>query len=166
MTTRVSVYLLILVSYVLVVNELVVELDATGVENLNSVQGGRCHVVRLRQDTHVEVTYYAHFCLWTWPHDKTKTINSTPSSDTQESTHKAWDSASQVVLSRMLLTLRSTRRTNHGASCLMWAMFAWSVKPLRPGIVEIRRSTVSKLRSCTIRAPPPPHSIVFIPPPQ
>ena len=37
-------------------------------------------------------------------------------------------SASQAVLSRMQLTLHETRRTPHGASRLVLAMSAWSVK--------------------------------------
>ena len=40
-------------------------------------------------------------------------------------------SASQAVLSRMQLTLHATRRTPHGASRLVLAMSAWSVKTRR-----------------------------------
>ena len=40
-------------------------------------------------------------------------------------------SASQAVLSRMQLTLHATRRTPHGASRLVQAMSAWSVKTRR-----------------------------------
>ena len=40
-------------------------------------------------------------------------------------------SASKAVLSRMQLTLHATRRTPHGASRLVLAMSAWSVKTRR-----------------------------------
>ncbi|CAN0169454.1 unnamed protein product, partial [Laminaria digitata] len=40
-------------------------------------------------------------------------------------------SASHAVLRRMQLTLRATRRTPHGASRLVQAMSAWSVKTAR-----------------------------------
>ena len=40
-------------------------------------------------------------------------------------------SASQALLSRMQLTLHATRRTPHGASRLVLAMSAWSVKTRR-----------------------------------
>ena len=40
-------------------------------------------------------------------------------------------SASQAVLTKMQLTLHATRRTPHGASRLVQAMSAWSVKTLR-----------------------------------
>ena len=39
--------------------------------------------------------------------------------------------ASQAVLSTMQLTLHATRRTTHGASRLVQAMSAWSVKTSR-----------------------------------
>ena len=53
----------------------------------------------------------------------------------KENTHKVPKSASQAVLSRMLLTLHATRRTPHGDSRLVQAMSAWSV--------EIRRAASS-----------------------
>ena len=40
-------------------------------------------------------------------------------------------SASRATLRRMQLTLHATRRTPHGASCLVLAMSAWSVKTRR-----------------------------------
>ena len=43
----------------------------------------------------------------------------------------ARNSAAQAVLSRMQLTLHATRRTPHGASRLVLAMSAWSVKTRR-----------------------------------
>ena len=49
----------------------------------------------------------------------------------RESTHKVRKSASQVVFSRMQLTLHATRETPHGASPLVQAMSARSVKTLR-----------------------------------
>ena len=49
----------------------------------------------------------------------------------QESAHKVRKSASQVVLSRMKLTLHADRRTPHGASRSVHAMSAWSVKTRR-----------------------------------
>ena len=39
--------------------------------------------------------------------------------------------ASQAVLSRKHLSLHATRRTSHGASCLVLAVSAWSVKTRR-----------------------------------
>ena len=54
-----------------------------------------------------------------------------PSSDKQESAHKARKSASRVVLSKMQFTLHVTRRTPHGASRLVHAMSDWSVKTRR-----------------------------------
>ena len=58
--------------------------------------------------------------------------------------------ASQVVVSRMQLTLHATRRIPHGAPRLVQSVSAWSVKPdvFRPGMV----SMVIRLRPCT---PPP-----------
>ena len=53
------------------------------------------------------------------------------SSDMQESTHKVKKPASQVVLSRVQTTVRATRRTPYGASCLVHAMSAWSVETRR-----------------------------------
>ena len=49
----------------------------------------------------------------------------------EESTHRVPKSASQAVLSRMQLALHATRRTPHGASRLVLAMPAWSVKTRR-----------------------------------
>ena len=50
----------------------------------------------------------------------------------QKSAHKVRKSASQAVLSRMKLTFHATRRTpTHGASRLVQAMPAWSVKTRR-----------------------------------
>ena len=46
----------------------------------------------------------------------------------QESMHKAPESASQVVLGRMQLTLHSTRRTPYGTSRLVHTMPAWLAK--------------------------------------
>ena len=71
------------------------------------------------------------------------------SSDMQESTHKVRKkSASQVVLGRTQLTHHATRRTPHGASHLVHAMFAGSKKAdvPRPGIVGMRGSKVLRLR--------------------
>ena len=45
--------------------------------------------------------------------------------------HNVPKSTSEAVLSRVLLTLRATRRTPHGASRLVQAKAAWSVKTLR-----------------------------------
>ena len=49
----------------------------------------------------------------------------------QESTYKVRKSASQVGLSKMQRTLLATRRTPHGASRLVHAVSAWSVKTRR-----------------------------------
>ena len=55
----------------------------------------------------------------------------------QECTHRVPKSASQAVLRKVLLTLHATRRTPHGASRLVDAMIAWSVKT-RPAPSLIR----------------------------
>ena len=49
----------------------------------------------------------------------------------QESTHMVPVSTSQVVLSRMQLTLYVTRRTPHGGLRLVHAMSVWWVKTRR-----------------------------------
>ena len=49
----------------------------------------------------------------------------------QQSTHEVPKSASQTVFSKVLLTLHATHRTPDGASRLLDAMFAWSVKTRR-----------------------------------
>ena len=56
----------------------------------------------------------------------------------QQSTHEVPKSASQTVLSKVLITLHATRRTPHGGSRLLDATFAWSVKT-RPAPSRIRR---------------------------
>ena len=56
----------------------------------------------------------------------------------QQSTHEVPKSASQTVLSKVLITLHATRRTPHGDSRLLDATFAWSVKT-RPAPSRIRR---------------------------
>ena len=63
----------------------------------------------------------------------------------------------------MQLTLHATRRTTHGASRLVQAMSAWSVKTdvLRPGIVGMRGSMVMRLRPFMIPSTsPPPHILM------
>ena len=59
-------------------------------------------------------------------------------------------SASQAVPGRMQLSLHATRPTPHGASRLVQAMPARSVKPdaLRPGIIGMRGTMVIRLRPC------------------
>ena len=69
----------------------------------------------------------------------------------------------QADLGKMQFTLHATRRTPHGASRLVQAMSAWWRNPdvLRPGIVEIRGSMVTRLRPCTNRVHhPPPQDMV------
>ena len=63
-------------------------------------------------------------------------------------------------------TLHATRRTPHGASRLVQAISAWSVKPdvLRPGIVGLRVSTAIRLQPCmTMSIPPPAERVIIIP---
>ena len=66
-------------------------------------------------------------------------------------------SASRAVLSVMQLTIQATRRTPHGASRLVLAMSAWSVKTRRAPSrhVEMRGSMVIRLRPCMIMSTPP-----------
>ena len=61
----------------------------------------------------------------------------------------------------MQLTLHATRGTPHGASRFVLAMYAWSVKPdvLRPGIVGIRGSMVTRLRPWMIMITAPHPSL-------
>ena len=72
--------------------------------------------------------------------------------------HNAKTSASQVVISRMQLTLHATRRTPHGASRLVLAMSAWSVKIRRAPPRHCRVARVyghmTKMRSCMILSTP------------
>ena len=48
-----------------------------------------------------------------------------------KNTHKVRKSASQVVLSRMQVTVHATRQAPHGGSRLVRAMSAWLVKTRR-----------------------------------
>ena len=75
---------------------------------------------------------------------------------TQGSTQKVPKPASQVVHGRMQLTPHATRRTPHGASRLVSAMYAWS-DVLRPGIAGVRGSMVIRLRV----PPTPPLSLAL-----
>ena len=54
-----------------------------------------------------------------------------PHPNMQASAHKVPKSASQVVPSRVPLTLHAIRRSRHGASRLVHAISAWSVKTRR-----------------------------------
>ena len=70
----------------------------------------------------------------------------------QESRRKVPKSVLRAVLGRTQLALHATRRTPHGASRLVQALFAWLVKKpdvLRPGIEGMRGSRVMRLRPCT-----------------
>ena len=65
----------------------------------------------------------------------------------QRSTHKVRKSASQVILSRMQITLHATCPTPNGASRLVRAMPAWSAKT-RPALSRhYRDARVYTLRS-------------------
>ena len=76
---------------------------------------------------------------------------------TQESRRGVAKSVLRAVLGRMQFTLHATRRAPHGASRLVQAMSAWSVKTrrLRPGIVGMQGSMVIRLRPCINRVHPP-----------
>ena len=67
-------------------------------------------------------------------------------------------SALQAVVSGLKLTLQATRRTPHGASCLVLAMSAWSVKNRRAASRHCRdaRVYVIRLRPCMTPSSPPP----------
>ena len=69
-------------------------------------------------------TKYTHCCLLKWPHQQTNQFIRR----CHPPIHVARKPASQTVPSRMQLTLHATRRTSHGASRLLQAMSAWSVK--------------------------------------
>ena len=68
----------------------------------------------------------------------------------------ARQSASQAVPSRMQLTLHATRRTSHGASRLVVAMSAWSVKIRRAPSRHCSDARVYgiRLRPCTTMSTP------------
>ena len=65
-----------------------------------------------------------HCCLWKWPNRKKNSAHWCCHPIARKST-------SQAVLSGMHLTLHATRRTPYGASGLVPAMPAWSVKTRR-----------------------------------
>ena len=70
-------------------------------------------------------------------------------------------SASQAVLSRMQLTLHATRRTPHGASCLVLAMSARSVKTRRAPSRHCRDARVYGHTTTAMHDndyTPPPHA--------
>ena len=85
-----------------------------------------------------------------------KEMNSKLPSNMQEKTHKARKSASKVVLSRMQLTLHATRRTPHGDSRLVHAVFTWSVKTRRAPSRRCRDARVYTAMHET-STPPTPH---------
>ena len=101
-----------------------------GVENLTPHKGNdpitqcdRVYMVRHSQGS--EIVQYTHCRLWEWPHQKTnQSIRLLP-----PICKKA--PASQAVLCSMQLTLHAPRRTPQGASRLVQAMSAWSVKTRR-----------------------------------
>ena len=64
-----------------------------------------------------------------------------------ESTHKVGNSASQVVLGRMQLAFYATRRTRHGTSRLVRAMWAWLVKTRRAPFRHCNNSGSLALRA-------------------
>ena len=74
-------------------------------------------------------------CLWKWPHRKSNQFIGRCHAYARKS-------ALQAVLSRMHLTLDATRRTLHGASRLVLAMSAWSVKPRRAPSQHFRDARV------------------------
>ena len=75
----------------------------------------------------------------------------------------------QVVLSRMQLALHATRRTPHGALCLVLAMSAWSAKtrrasPRRCTDVRVYGHVAVAMHEMSI-SPPPSHQSTLTPPP-
>ena len=68
----------------------------------------------------------SHCCLWKWSQPGNKLIHSKLSYICKKAR-----TASQVVLSRLQLKFHSTHQTLHGASRLLQAMSAWSVKTRR-----------------------------------
>ena len=85
----------------------------------------------------------------------------------QESTHKMPKSASEVVLSRMRLTLRAARRTLHGASCLVHAVSAWLVGARRASLRHCRgvrvdgHMTTAMHEMSTLHRSPGVHLLLF-----
>ena len=78
----------------------------------------------------------------------------------QESRHNVPKSVLRAVLGRMQFTLHATRRTPHGASCLVQAMSAWLVKTrLAPSRHSTRRN--ARVYSMVVR---PRHAQTEYPP--
>ena len=74
-------------------------------------------------------------CLWKWPHQKTNQFIG-------RCHQYATKSASKAVLSRMHLTLHTTRPTPHGVSRLVQTMCAWSMKSRRAPSRQCRDARV------------------------
>ena len=108
------------------------------------------HMVRHPRGSHIE---YTHCRLRKWPHQETN-------QSIRRCHPYARKSASEAVLSRMQLTLHATCPTAHGASRLVQATSAWSVKPdvLRTGIVGVRGSmhTTTAMHDMSTPASSPP----------
>ena len=98
-----------------------------------------------------------------WPHHKTK-YNPLIGAVThkQESRHKVPKSVLRAVLGRMEFTpFYATRRTPHSRPLRAWCKRClpgwWKPGVLRPGIVRMRGSIVTRIRPWTNWVPPPPH---------
>ena len=81
-------------------------------------------MVRHPRGSHYIVCVHTHRCLWNWPNHKTNQF-------IRRCHPYARKSASKAVLGRMQLNLHATRPTHRGASRLVQAMSAWSVKTRR-----------------------------------
>ena len=116
------------------------------------------HAVCMWSSTHEGVTWYTPSAASGSDHAGKQFKALDAAIRLQERTHMVPMSASKAVLSRMQLTLRATRRTPHGASCLVQATSAWSVKTRRAPFRHCRdaRVMVVRLRLCMILNTPPP----------
>ena len=92
----------------------------------------------------------SHCCLWQWPHQKTNQFIG-------RCHPYARKSASKAVRSRIQITLHATRPTPHGASLLLQAMSAWSVKARRAPSRHCRDRRVHGHTTTATDMSTPPH---------
>ena len=98
-----------------------------------------------------------HCCLWSGHIRKQGTTSAVIHKP--ESRHKVPKSVLRAVLRRMQFTLHATCRTPHGASRLVQAMSAWSVKTPRAPSRHSRDGTVyghTTTAMHKLSTPPPP----------
>ena len=98
-------------------------------------------------------------CFWNWSQpgrEISQIIRRCHPCARKENALNAPKAAPQAILGRAQATLQATRRTPHGASCLVRAMSVWSAKT-RHGTVGMRVSLALRTTAThdTITPPPP-----------